>query len=71
MRAWLRETDGSSRDSALAFERPIVSSPTIGTRVPSASTSSSGALAPGAGLPHAPQTVAGATWRRQVAHSTG
>ena len=50
-RAWTRETDGSDSTSDAPGARPIVISVTTGTRVASASTSSSGATAPFNGVP--------------------
>ena len=55
IRACTRETDGSDSSSETPGARPIVSSPTTGTRVASASTSSSGAAEPFSGVPQLPQ----------------
>jgi hypothetical protein len=55
IRAWSRETVGSSSRSDAAGPRPIVTSSTSGTRAPPSSTSSSGAAAPSTGAPQAPQ----------------
>jgi hypothetical protein len=58
MRAWWRETLGSSSVIVFPGARPIVMLSTIGTRVPSVSTSSKGASTPGTGWPHLPHTAA-------------
>ena len=51
IRACTRDTDGSLMTSDAPGARPIVISATTGTRVASASTSSSGADAPFSGVP--------------------
>ena len=72
MRAWTRETLGSASTTVLPGARPIVMSPTRGTRVWSASTSSSGAAAPATGAPQVPQYSAPCeSCRRQLVQSTG
>ena len=71
MRAWVRETLGSSSCSEESGDRPITRSCTSGTRSPPASTSSSGASPPPTGAPQLPQNAAPrGTWRRQSGHST-
>ena len=55
MRACSRETLGSASTTVLPGARPIVMSPTSGTRVLSPSTSSSGSAAPATGVPQLPQ----------------
>ncbi len=55
IRACTRETDGSAITSDAPGALPIVISATTGTRVASASTSSSGAEAPFNGVPQLPQ----------------
>ena len=55
IRACTRETDGSEITSDAPGALPIVISATTGTRVASASTSSSGATAPFNGVPQLPQ----------------
>jgi hypothetical protein len=55
IRACIRETEGSASSSETPGARPIVNSPTTGTRVASASTSSSGAAEPPNGVPQLPQ----------------
>ena len=55
MRACSRETLGSASTTVLPGARPIVMSPTSGTRVSSASTSSSGGVALATGVPQVPQ----------------
>ena len=55
MRACSRDTLGSCSTTLLPGARPIVIAPTSGTRVSSASTSSSGSAAPATGVPQLPQ----------------